>query len=154
MQSRSIPFPQISNAEPIREVIKEAFDTDIEISGGWGYSISDAVILPDNLNSVKQLQHTIATMRAHLEMNLTQPPENSYGGINLNEISRENIRDNGINYSKVSYRASAMKESDYEKFIDEYKEGSMRDDFDLESHFDARKKATIHREINVWFVAN
>lgn len=152
LQNNSLTFEEISSDDPISVVIKEAFDLDLEVAGGWGYTQEDAIRLPSPNDQNSQLQHTLASMRTHLEMNLTQPPENSYGGINLNEISRS-LTDDG-RFLIVTYKITAMLGSDYTAFITAYKEGYGTENFDMEAHFQARKEATLERSATVWFVRN
>jgi len=146
-------FSQIPSDEPIKTVIKAAFDADLPLDGGWGYTKSLASVIeatPDNI-PLAQLEHMIASMRAYLEMNMTQAKEERYGSINLNEISREDIKEDGRRYHKVTYEISAMKESLYANFIDEYKEGYGTERFDMEDHFKRRKEATLIRIEPYWF---
>jgi len=146
-------FKHISSNEPLKEVIKAAFDTDLPVSGGWGYDCSSATVLENDSDAMQlsQLQHMLASMRAYLEMNMTLPEEERYGSINLNEKKRETIEKEGRVFHKVDYEISAMKESEYAKFIDEYKEGYGKDSFDMEAHFQRRKEATLIRQEPYWF---
>jgi hypothetical protein len=146
-------FDQIPSEEPIKEVIKAAFDTDLPLEGGWGYTMPLATIIranPDNI-PLTQFEHMIASMRAYLEMNMTRPKEERYGSINLNEKSRETIEEGEKIYHHVIYEISAMKESDYAAFIEAYKEGYGKEDFDMEEHFQRRKEATLVRMEPHWF---
>ncbi|MCF6206947.1 MAG: hypothetical protein L3J47_08685 [Sulfurovum sp.] len=147
------PFPKLSHEEPIAEVIKAAFDATLPIQGGWGYTMEEATVFTDNPDKLPlpQLEHMIASMRAYLEMNMTQPKEERYGSINLNEKSRETFTDENKIYHKITYEVSAMKEDIYAAFIDEYKEGYGKDDFDMEDHFKRRKEATLIRVEPYWF---
>jgi len=140
-------FTQISSDDPIAEVIKRAFDMDLAASGGWGYEAEQPIRLPAGSTSVSQLQHTLASMRTHLEMSLTLPAEKRYGGINLTEYSRH--AKEGL--EAVTYHVIAMPESQYAAFINAYKQGYGIAEFDMEAHFEARAKATLRREITVWF---
>lgn len=124
---------------------------DLDISGGWGYDMHQPIVLREQTLPHKQLQHTLASMRVQLEMSMTQPTTHRYGGINLSETGRESLKKHHILYEKVTYHVTAMKESDYSYFIDAYKKGYGTETFDIEAHFDARKKATLHRDIIVWF---
>jgi len=140
------PLPQ---NEPIKTVIKAAFDADLDIEGGWGYDTQAPLIikaLPED-HSKEQLQHMLASMRCYLEMHMTLPKEKRYGSINLNEKHR---RKEGT-LESVTYSVEAMKESDYERFINEYKEGYGKSDFDMNDHFRRRKAATLRRDITVVF---
>ena len=138
---------------PIKEVIQAAFDTSLPVSGGWGYRQDDATILEANSDNtpLTQLEHMLASMRAYLEMNLTVKESERYGSINLNEKSRKQHQDNGKVWDEVVYTLTAMKESDYAMFIEEYKEGYGKETFDMQAHFARRKEATLTQELTYWF---
>jgi len=144
-------FEQLKSGDDIRVVIKTAFDADLAISGSWGYSQEEATVIEAATVPLLQLEHTLASMRAYIEMNMTLPPEERYGSINLNEIQREQIKEDDLVYDKVTYEITAMKEERYTAFINEYKEGLGKEDFDITEHFNQRKKATITRHEVCWF---
>ena len=146
-------FQKIPNDTPIQEVIRAAFDTHIDVTGGWGYTKEEATSFnanPQNL-PIAQLEHMLSSMRAYLEMNMTLPAEKRYGSINVNERTRKEVNDNNRVFHHITYEITAMKESDYAIFIDEYKEGYGKEDFDMESHFKRRKEATLTRTVTYWF---
>ena len=134
-------FEHIVDDNPIAEVLRSAFDADLPVSGGWGYEKNAPTIIESNEEAlpIRQLEHMLASMRAYLEMNMTLEKEERYGSINLNELSRESVEEDEKVYNKVSYEISAMKETAYADFIEEYKEGYGKEDFDLEGHFSRRK---------------
>jgi len=88
---------------------------------------------------------------AYLEMNMTLPEKERFGSINLNETQREEIVEGKQRYHRVVYEITAMKEETYATFIDEYKEGYGKEDFDMEAHFRRRKEATLIRHEPYWF---
>ena len=141
-----LDFKQIQPGDKIQEVIKAAFDADVEVLGEWGYTKELASII-ENSENVKQVEHTLATMRAYIEMNMTLEKEERYGSINLNEKDREESE----GFHQVTYEISAMKEDAYASFIDEYKQGHSQPDFDISDHFKRRKEATLIREVIHWF---
>lgn len=142
-------FKEIEVEENLQELVKVAFNSDLKLEGGWGYTQSLATaIQPQNEGSVLQIEFTLATMRAYLEMNMTLNDEERYSAINLLELSREKI--DGI-YDKVIYEISAIKETEYKAFIAEYKENSGKAGFDMSNHFNRRKEATLKREVVHWF---
>jgi hypothetical protein len=146
-------FVQIPSDEPVKEVLKAAFDADLPLSGGWGYSEALATVIdtnPDNL-PLSQLEHMIASMRTYLEMNMTREEKERYGSINLNETERETIQKDQKIYHKVTYEITAMLESHYAAFINAYKEGYGTESFDMEEHFRKRKEATLIRYEPYWF---
>ncbi len=144
-------FQQIDTDNDIREVIKSAFDLELNIDGGWGYDKDSALIIHASPMPLMQLQHTLASMRAHLEMNMTLPKENRYGAINVNEINRDEKEFNIRKYDIITFEISAMLEGAYAKFIAEYKEGQELVDFDIKEHFERRKEETLIRQEVFWF---
>jgi hypothetical protein len=148
-------FDQIPSGEPIQEVIKAAFDADLPLSGGWGYTKALATVIDANPDTIplSQLEHMIASMRTYLEMNMTLPEKERYGSINLNETARETVENKEQIFHKVTYEISAMREDTYAAFIEEYKEGYGKEGFDMEDHFKRRKEATLIRVETYWFEA-
>lgn len=146
-------FQEIQNDKNIKHTVKMTFDVDLLIKGDWGYSQAQATVIEsiENAMPLKQLQHMLISMRAHLEMNLTQNARERYAGINANELSREGIKSNGLAYDKVLYQVTAIKEDLYNKFINEYKENYGKETFDLTTHFKKRKDATLYQEVLYYF---
>ena len=145
-------FKEIPATDPISDVIRSVFDLSIPVEGGWGYTIDTALKLLSPLPApLTQTEYTLASMRTHIEMHMTLPDDQRYGGINLNELSREEKVIENRYYDIVSYEVTAMRESDYARFIEAYKEGYGKDDFDISAHFEARKAATLSRKITLYF---
>ena len=146
-------FKAIASNNDLKEVIRSAFDADLDLSGAWGYSKETSTVIETNENRIplKQLEHTLASMRAYLEMNMTLSEEERYGSINVNEVSRETTKEEGKIYHQVTYELTAMKESEYAIFIDEYKKGYGQEKFDLNDHFKRRKEKTLSRTVKHWF---
>ena len=144
-------FTQIPCNDDLKEVIKSAFDMDLSLAGAWGYTKELSTIIETSDTPVVQLEHIIASMRAYVEMNMTLEKEDRYSSINLNEIKREQIKEDDLIYDKVIYKITAMKESAYADFINEYKKNYEKEDFDINGHFERRKKATLTREVTHWF---
>ena len=146
-------FQEIAADSDLKTVIRSAFDTDLPVRGAWGYSQSQATIIEANPTEIPlpQLEHMLASMRAYLEMNMTRSEEQRYGSINVNELERETVSEKGLAYHKVSYEVTAIPESLYASFIDEYKENYGKEGFDLARHFQKRKEATLTRLIIHWF---
>ena len=146
-------FKKVQENTDIRELIRSTFDVDLPLTGSWGYTEEEATVveaLPEGM-PLLQLEHIFASIRAHLEMNITQEPANRYGGINVKEKVREqNKIEKGL-VDKVTYEVTAMKEDLYDAFIQEYKEGYSKEDFDLNDHFKRREAATLTREVIHYF---
>ena len=141
-------FKEIEAEENLQNFIKVVFNADLQVSGAWGYTKAlSTVIEQKNEGSIAQIEFTLATMRAYLEMNMTLEEDERYGAINLSERSRVAEGE----YEKVIYEISAMRELEYKKFIAEYKENSEKPDFNMTGHFNRRKDATLKREVIYWF---
>jgi hypothetical protein len=145
-------FKPLLHESHLKEIIKSAFDMDLPISGGWGYTQEEATIIHElNTMPLIQFEHTFASMRAYGEMNMSLPEDQRYGSINLNERDRETVTIDNKTYEKVTYEISAMKESVYAALIDEYKKGYGKEGFDMEEHFQRRTESTLKREVIHWF---
>jgi len=146
-------FNELTQQDNLQEFIKTTFDINFPLSGDWGYSKEKATII-DSLPKempLNQLQHTLTTIRAHLEMNITQEKENRYGGINANEKARETITQGANVFEKITYEITAIQEELYNAFIKEYKAGYESEELDLNEHFKRRKEATLVREVEHYF---
>jgi len=144
-------FPALQCDDDLKQIIKAAFDTDLDIKGAWGYTQEAATIILSSSVPLAQFEHMFASMRAYVEMNMTLPEEERYGSINLNEIAREQIAIDNLLYDKVTYEVSAMNEKVYASFIAAYKEGYGTENFDMTEHFEKRKEATLKRKVTHWF---
>lgn len=145
-------FNQIKSDDDIEGFIKSVFDMDLSLDGSWGYSQELATVIKQTTEtSIVQLEHSIASMRTYIEMNITLDKENRYTGISLNEILREEYHDNDLIYHKVTYNITAIKEMEYNNFIKEYKANYGNKDFNMSSHFNERIKATLNRTETYWF---
>jgi hypothetical protein len=146
-----VEFKKIQHDTPINELINSTFSVDFLISGGWGYTKNSATIVLGTDMPLSQLQHTLASMRTYLEMNLTPPKEERFGSINLVEAHRQSVTKNYLCCEKVTYAVTAIKEDIYTQFINQYKEGYGKEGFNIEEHFNRRKEATLKREVDYWF---
>ena len=144
-------FKQLEGTQDLKEILKTAFDSDLPVSGSWGYTQDDVTVIEASDIPLNQIEHVFASIRAYVEMNMTLQEEERYGSINLNEKAREELTIDTKKYHKVSYEVTAMQESLYNNFIKEYKEGYGKESFDLNLHFEKRKAATLKREVIHWF---
>jgi len=145
-------FTPLQCDNDLKQIIKVAFDTELDIQGGWGYTQEDATVILSSSVPLAQFEHMFASMRAYVEMNMTLEKEERYGSINLSEINRTQITLNADTYDKVTYRITAMKEDIYAGFIAAYKEGYGKETFDISKHFKEREKATLTREVTHWYM--
>jgi len=146
-------FNELQAEDNLSAFINAAFNIEFPLSGDWGYTQEQATViegLPEGM-SLNQLEHTLAMMRAQLEMSLTQEESNRYLGINVNEKKRESITVGTEVFEKVTYEVAGMKEEEYKHFVQEYKDGYESNELDLNDHFKRRKEATLIREVYHYF---
>jgi len=110
-----------------------------------------ALVINDKEINIKQFEHTFATMRANIEMNLTLEDNKQYGAINVQEKQRECVIENDIYYDIVEYKITGMLKKIYAKFIQEYKDGYGHDNFDLKEHFKQREQNTLIKHVKFYF---
>ena len=149
--SKVSTFTQLQCDDDLKQIIKAAFDTDLDIKGAWGYTQETATTVLSSPVPLTQFEHMFASMRAYVEMNMTLTEDERYGSINLNEVDREQVALGNLLYDKVTYEVSAMNEKVYASFIAEYKDGYGTEDFDITEHFEQRKEATLKRKVTHWF---
>jgi len=142
-------FNELPPQDRLQEFILAAFNIEFPLSGDWGYTFERATTIESLREGMplNQLQHTFATIRAQIEMS----EKSAYRGINVNEKSRESISNDNKLFEKVTYEITAMREEDYNKFVQEYKDGYENNELDLNDHFKRRKEATLTREVYHYF---
>jgi hypothetical protein len=150
--NNEIKLHQVQEVDNISDVIKEYFDVDLDISGGWGYDHSSSVIVNSLSVPIDQFLHMFSTIRATIEMNLMLEDNERYGGINVTFIDGHQIEIENKIYDKITFEVTAMKEKDYANFIQEYKDNYGKNkDFDMTDHFNRRKEASISIHSDFWF---
>lgn len=145
-------FQKIDSTNDIQEIIHNAFNMKLDINGSWGYDQNNPTIINSLGEFAKEeLQLTLISMRAHIEMSMMLSEEDRYGGINPSEISREEIILNNKVYEKVIYKISATKDLLNKKLMKEYKERLGQEDFDIEAHFKEREKNSLEIISEYWY---
>lgn len=145
-------FKEVEKVKNIKKVVKNLFDVELDISGGWGYDVESAVIINSLDVPIGQFMNLFATLRSNVEMNFDKSSDERYGGINLSLKEEKRIEKNGNRYNIATFEISAMNEKRYAEFIKEYKENYGKKAFDLNSHFGRRKEATLTRMVEFWFL--
>ena len=144
---------KLINNEKIKDIIKSAFEIDLDILGQWGYSKDSATIIRSIAKgqSIEQFEFMLLSMRANIQMNMILSENERYSGINPAEILREQIKIDDKLFDKITYKISATKELQNKEFIKEYKENHGKLDFDTQAHFDKRAKCKIEINQDYWF---
>ena len=147
-----IKFEKLPTVDDIAGVLEDIFSLKLNVSGGWAYDNKSALEVNSLDMPIEQFLHTFASMRANIEMNLTLDEENRYGGINVSQKEHKEFEIENQKFDLVTFKITAMKEKDYNHFIQEYKDNYGKEEFDLAKHFEERQKATIEVKSDFWFI--
>ncbi len=152
LKKSNIIFNQIEPVENLSSVLKDTFDIDLNISGGWGYDNKSAVVVNSLDIPIDQFLHMFATVRATIEMNLMQDEENRYGGIKVTFLEGEQFEIENKMYDHITFEITAINETKYAEFIKEYKDNYGKNKaFDMSDHFNRREENTISLKSDYWF---
>ena len=147
-----IELDQLPLVDDIAGVIEDMFGVKLDILGGWGYDHNRAVIVNSLDTSIDHFLYMFATIRANTEMNMTLEKEKRYGGINATYIDGKQVEVENKIYDMITFEITAMKETIYAAFIQEYKDNYGKNkEFDLSDHFKRRKENTITIQSDFWF---
>lgn len=142
-----------------REVIFDVYQKDLPISGGWGFTKEDAVIINRYDSTVNQilpfdgigLELWFARHRAYIQLITQRDTNDRYSGIELNNKRQELITDNTGTYDKVIYDVSAFKDADFDELKEEWESNNYDGSFDIEAHNKKRQSLLVHFEMEYWF---
>jgi len=148
----NIKFDKLPAVDDIAGVLEDIFSVNLDVTGGWAYDNNSALEVNSLTVPIEQFLHTFAAMRANVEMNLTQDDEKRYAGINVSQLEHKEFEVENKKYDLVTFRITAIKEKDYNNFIQEYKDNYGKESFDLKEHFENRNKATIEIYSDFWFI--
>ncbi len=152
MTNNVIEFKRLPAVDDIAGVIEDVFGVKLDISGGWGYDNNSAVIVNSLDLPIDQFLYMFSQMRANIEMNMTLDESDRYGGINTNFVDGKQIEIENKVYDMITFEITAMKESIYADFIQEYKDNYGKNkDFDMSEHFKRREINTIKLQSDFWF---
>ena len=145
-------FKQITHVDDMSGLILEVFDVKLDISGGWGYDYKTAVVVNSLDTSIDQFLNLFANLRANIEMNMTLEEDERYGGINVHFLDGEQFTIENRTYDHIRFEVTAMREKDYAKVIQEYKDNyGKNENFDMNKHFKKREELSIKLIADFWF---
>lgn len=152
MDNEIISFERLPAVDDLSGVIEDMFGVTLDIEGDWGYDNKSAVVVNSLDIPIDQFLYMFANIRANTEMNLILDEDKRYGGINVNLIEGTQIEIEDKIYDMITFEITAMKESVYSKFIDEYKQNYGKNEkFDLDDHFKRRQENTVILKSDYWF---
>lgn len=145
-------FEKIDLVDDLSGVINDIFQVELDIDGGWGYDNNNPVIVNSLKMPINEFLDMFAMIRSNIEMNLMLDEEKRFSGINVNFIEGKQVKIDNKIFDVLTYEISAIKEKEYAFFIQEYKDNYGKNlQFDLNDHFERRKKSSISIQTDFWF---
>ena len=119
-----IQAPIIRSAETPREIIAADFKSlreELPISGGWGYTKEDAVVIDRNDPVVSkgmpfdgvEIEYIFVEKRIYEELIIFRPKDDKYSGIEWNLLKQKCTSDNGKKYDVLSFEVKAIPDLDW-----------------------------------------
>lgn len=151
--SKFIEAPFIQSKETPREIIREDFKSvgDLPISGGWGYSLNDAVIinkqdtltLQKNDIDVLSIEKIFVEKRIYEELIVCRSRDDAYSGIKWKILKQELIRHDERAYDLLTFEVTALPIKDWELLKQEWEENSNSVFFDKDLHYEKHNGLSV-----------
>ena len=159
-----IQAPSIRSVETPREIIAADFKSipkELPISGGWGYSKEDAVVI-DKYDPVVPkgmpfdgvgIEYIFVEKRIYEELIIFQPEGSRYSGIKWNLLKQQTINDGNKQYDVLSFEVTAIPDADWEELRSEWEEndGFQTSQSTSEAHMEKRNSKTEDYITEYWF---
>ena len=159
-----IQAPIIRSAETPREIIAADFKSlreELPISGGWGYTKEDAVVIDRNDPVVSkgmpfdgvEIEYIFVEKRIYEELIIFRPKDDKYSGIEWNLLKQKCTSDNGKKYDVLSFEVKAIPDLDWEELKSEWEEnnGFQSSQSELNAHIEKRSSKMIRYVTDYWF---
>ena len=148
--------------ESPREVINHIYTYigELPISGGWGHTKGEAVVINMNDPVVDRkvpfngtgLEYIFAKHRTYLELITMRDENERFFGIEFETIKQELLHNaNGNIYDRLILKVSALRSQDYKELKEVWESNVGNNSFDEEEHWKQDKKLRIQIEREFWF---
>jgi len=145
----------LHTAETPKQILSEDFPKhNWPISGGWGYTTTDAVVIElDNTEEGVALEYKFLEYRTYEELIIFQPKEERMAGIKLKTELQAVSNLNGHTYDHVVMTVSCYKDSDFEFLKADFESHNWYvDDPDgLQKHNELAESKKLHYKVEAWF---
>ena len=167
LELRSFQLPSEWGAEDHEDqnsprlYLKNSIDLDLPISGGWGYSMDDCVIINKADPIVEQglpfdgvqIEYTFVEKRIYAELIVFRPSEDRFTGIHW-ECSSQLLKEiNDRKFDVLNFRVSAFTDRDWEFLKADWEENDAYVDNEegRERHLQERLLRTCFYDTEYWF---
>jgi hypothetical protein len=152
----------IQTNKPLREVLTQDFPRDcsnLPISGGWGYTQSDAIVFVRNQFLIPTapdfvpLEYHIAQKIIYEELIIFRPKDDRFSGINLQLNAQKMIEDVGRKYDVLQFNISCWSDWHWDQLKQEWEENDfgVRPGFDRDAHALKRDSSQVRYQREFWF---
>ena len=161
---KKIDLSKLNTAETPRKIIADHFKSlteELPISGGWGYSKSDACIIDMHDPSVDPelpfdgvgLEYVFVEKRIYEEMIIFQPDGKKFSGIQWDLQEQQLIKENDKVFNKFIFGITAFFEEDWKELSAEWEDlqGYGNENFDAEAHEKKRQSKMVGLKREFWF---
>jgi hypothetical protein len=153
-----IDKPIIRSQETPRQIIFEDYklNGELPITGGWGYTKDDAVIINKNDTTVQKglpfdgvgIEYIFIEKRIYEELIIFSLLGEPYAGIGWKQLEQKLEHHNGKDYDILTYEVTAFSKSDFH----ELKEDLENKDYSgLAAYEEKRNKKKISYKTEYWF---
>lgn len=156
--------PKIRSEETPREIIAADFKSlrdELPISGGWGYSKEDAVVIDKNDPVVPKglpfdgigIEYVFVEKRIYEELIIFRPDDSKFAGIEWKLIEQRLVSDDDRKFDVLSFDVTAIPDIDWELLKREWEQnhGFQTSQSALEAHIEKKNSKTVHYTAEYWF---
>ena len=157
-----ISIENIRTIESPREVIHDIYTyiEELPISGGWGHTKEEAVIIDMNdpivdskvpFNGI-DIEYIFAKHRTYIELITIRDENDRFSGIEFETIKQElHHGEEGKKYDRLVQKISVLRSKDYNELKKTWESNLDNVNFDKEAHWKRDEKLRIHMEREFWF---
>lgn len=154
-----VALKNIGEKYSLKQVIFEDFKKDLSITGGWGYSFKDAIIVENNNYEADRnttsdaigIEYYIVEKRLYEELIIFRQPPNQYSDINWKLQIQKLYSEQDKKYDYLQFEVNCFKESDWEKLKAEYESGRTNPTFNKMEHEKHREELMCHFVTEYYF---
>ena len=144
-----------------RLFIKNTSDLDLPISGGWGYSVEDCVVIDKNDSSVDQnapfngidIEYKFVEKRIYAELILFRKPDDAFSGITWDlKCQKLDVIEEQM-FDVLEFTVTAFRDEDWEFLKNEWEENSAFSDDEegKKTHLNKRALCSCFYETQFYF---
>lgn len=159
-----LPLEPILCRETPREILAADYKlplSAIPISGGWGYSQSDACIIDKNDPHVDPaspfdglaIERLFVEKRIYEEMIIFRPRDEIFAGIRWHILEQRVVRDGGRIFDRLEFEVTAFRDYDWDELKAAYEgpQGYGTPDFDQSEHSSKHEEKKLRFIKEFWF---